>query len=256
MTCTGTGAMTDAVAGAAPAIVVDDVTVGYDGRAAVLHAVSFAVPAGAWWAVVGPSGCGKTTLLRAILGVLRPSAGTVRLPGRRMSRAALGYIPQQLGLVRNLTARQNTLLGGLGRLGPWRSIMGRFTAAEVAAAEIALEAVGLGGRGDTPVTALSGGERRRVAIARALVQRPRVLLADEFLAELDPVTSRSIVDVLGRLRAETGMTILCVEHDLHAAAQAADRVVVLVGGRKVREVDTSRLDADDADTLFRPMALA
>jgi phosphonate transport system ATP-binding protein len=248
--------VTSSAVGAVPAIVVDNVTAGYDGRSSVLHEVSFAVPAGAWWAVVGPSGCGKTTLLRAILGVLRPSEGAVRLPGCQVSRDALGYIPQQLGLVRNLSVRQNALLGGLGRLGRWRSITGRFNAAEVAAADVALEAVGLGGRGDDPVTSLSGGERRRVAIARALVQRPRILLADEFLAELDPVTSKSIVDVLSRLRAETGMTILCVEHDLHAAAQAADKVVVLVGGRKVREVESSRLNADDAAALFRPMALA
>lgn len=242
--------------GGAPAIVVDTVTAGYARGRPVLRDVSFEVPAGAWWAVVGPSGCGKTTLLRAILGVLRPSGGQVRFPGSDATRGALGYIPQQLGLVRNLSVRQNALLGGLGRLGAWRSIAGRFARIEVEAADAALEAVGLGGRGDDPVTSLSGGERRRVAIARALVQRPRILLADEFLAELDPVTSRAIVDVLTRVRAETGMTILCVEHDLHAAAMAAERVVVLVGGRKVREVDPARLEAIDAATLFRPVALA
>ena len=248
--------MTGFVAAGVPAIVVDAVTAGYDARHPVLHDVSFSVPAGAWWAVVGPSGCGKTTLLRSILGVVRPTSGAVHLPGCQHSRDALGYIPQQLGLVRNLTACQNVLLGGLGRVGAWRSLAGRFTSDEVAAAERALESVGLGGRGNELVTVLSGGERRRVAIARALVQRPSVLLADEFLAELDPVTSDAIVALLVRLRAETGMTLLCVEHDLHAAAQAADHVVVLVGGRKVREVDASRIDASDAAGLFRPMALA
>lgn len=239
-----------------PALVVEGVTAGYARGRPVLHDVSFAVPTGAWWAVVGPSGSGKTTLVRAVLGVLKPTLGSVRLPGCFGQRDALGYIPQQLGLVRNLSVRENVLLGGLGRMGWWRSLLGRFTAQEVGAADVALEAVGLGGRGDDGVTELSGGERRRVAIARAIIQRPKVLLADEFLAELDSITSASIVAALQRLREETGMTILCVEHDLHAAAQAADRVVVLAGGRKVREVDADKVPADDPAALFRLIALA
>jgi phosphonate transport system ATP-binding protein len=147
------------------------------------------------------------------------------------------------------------LLGGLARLGAWRSLLGRFTAEEVAAAEAALGEVGLGGRGDDRTTELSGGERRRVAIARAMIQRPKVLIADEFLAELDPITSAAIVSVLQRLRESTGMTILCVEHDLHAAASAADRVVVMAGGRKLREVSAAELEATDPGALFRWIAL-
>jgi phosphonate transport system ATP-binding protein len=240
---------------AMPALVVDGLTAGYQRGRPVLHDVSFSVPQGAWWAVVGPSGCGKTTLLRTILGVLTPSSGRVTLPAAAGARDALGYVPQQLGLVRNLTVRENVLLGGLARLGTWRSLLGRFTAEEVAAAEAALGEVGLGGRGDDRTTELSGGERRRVAIARAMIQRPKVLIADEFLAELDPITSAAIVGVLQRLRESTGMTILCVEHDLHAAASAADRVVVMAGGRKLREVSSEELEATDPGALFKWIAL-
>jgi len=240
---------------ATPALVVDGLTAGYQRGRPVLHDVSFTVPQGAWWAVVGPSGCGKTTLLRTILGVLKPTSGRVTLPAAAGARDALGYVPQQLGLVRNLTVRENVLLGGLARLGTWRSLLGRFTATEVAAAEAALGEVGLGGRGDDRTTELSGGERRRVAIARAMIQRPKVLIADEFLAELDPITSAAIVGVLQRLRESTGMTILCVEHDLHAAASAADRVVVMAGGRKLREVSAEQLEATDPGALFKWIAL-
>jgi len=244
-------------AAAVPALTVDAVTAGYQRGRPVLHDVSFTVPRGAWWAVVGPSGCGKTTLLRTVLGVLKPTAGAVRVAAAADGAVtSLGYIPQQLGLVRNLSVRENVLLGGLARMGTWRSLLGRFTADEVRAADVALAEVGLAGRGDERTTELSGGERRRVAIARAIIQRPQVLIADEFLAELDPITSAAIVTVLQRLREETGMTILCVEHDLHAAASAADRVVVLASGRKLREVSAEELVGSDGSTLLRWIAKA
>ena len=233
---------------AAPALSVEALSAGYSAGRPVVQGVSFAVPAGAWWAGVGPSGCGKTTLLRTILGLLSPSAGRVRRAAE--GRDALGYIPQQLGLVQNLSARENVLLGGVARLGTWRSLRGRFTADEVSAAEHALEEVGLAGRGDARPTELSGGERRRVAIARAMIQRPTLLLADEFLAELDPITSAAVVGVLQRLRTETGMTVLCVEHDLHAAASAADRIVVMAAGRKLREVGREEMDAMEPAQLL------
>lgn len=239
-----------------PALVVHGLSAGYQRGRPVLHEVSFAVPKGEWWAVVGPSGCGKTTLLRSILGVVKPMQGGVELPLAGGARDALGYVPQQLGLVRNLSVRENVLLGGLARLGTWRSLWGRFTAQEVAAADTALAEVGLAGRGNDRVTELSGGERRRVAIARAIIQRPQVLIADEFLAELDPITSAAIVTVLQRLRESTGMTILCVEHDLHAAAAAADRVIVMASGRKLREVSAAELQATDPAALLKWIALA
>ncbi len=238
------------------ALVVEGVTAGYQPGRPVLTDISFAVPQGAWWAVVGPSGGGKTTLLRVLLGVLQPTRGRVTMSGPDGAAVKLGYVPQQLGLVRNLTVLDNVLLGGLGRMGWWRSLLGRFTAHEVDAAELALSEVGLGGRGGDRVSELSGGERRRVAIARAVIQQPELLIADEFLAELDPITSASIVVVLQRLRERTGMTILCVEHDLHTAAAAADHVVVLVGGRKIREVDSTQIDTADPTTLFKWIQLA
>lgn len=238
------------------ALVVEGLTAGYQPSRPVLHNVSFTVPQGAWWAVVGPSGGGKTTLLRVLLGVLKPTSGRIDISGADGQGVTVGYVPQQLGLVRNLTVLDNVLLGGISRMGWWRSLLGRFTREEVEAAQVALLEVGLGGRGKDRITQLSGGERRRVAIARAVIQQPQLLIADEFLAELDPITSASIVLVLQRLRERTGLTILCVEHDLHTAAAAADHLVVMVGGRKIREVDAKDLDTSDPTALFKWIQLA
>lgn len=242
------------------AVVIDRLTAGYSPCRTILRNVSLKVPQGACWAIVGPSGGGKTTLLRAVLGMVRPDSGEVRLPLLPVAgcdrRCAIGYIPQQLGLVRNMTVRQNVLLGGVGRMPRGRSLVGMFTRGESAAADEALASVGLAGRGRESVAKLSGGERRRVAIARALIQRPQILLADEFLAEVDQVTATSILDLLTAVCASTGMTILCVEHNLEAACRIAERIVVLADGCKVREIDPADAEGADAEDLFRIAALA
>lgn len=241
------------------ALVLRDVDACY-GHGQILEDFDLRVPCGACWAVVGPSGAGKTTLLRVILGTLVPCHGTVMRPALETEsgsrRGSVGYIPQNLGLVRNRTALQNVLLGALNRLPWWRTLTGRFPTREARQAEEALCWVGLRGRGGERIERLSGGERRRVAVARALLQRPDVLLADEFLAEVDRVTSREIIDLLERLRESTGMTLLFVDHDIENACRIADRVVVLSGGSKIRELEASRVDPSRVRELFRMPAMA
>lgn len=235
------------------------VSAGYLPGRPILHDFDLDVPKGACYAVLGPSGGGKTTLLRIILGLLKPSRGTVERPclcgADVRQRGAVGYIPQSLGLVRNLTVQENVLLGALGRVALWRSLLGRFPAHEVERAEEALAAVGLEGRGDERVDFLSGGQRRRVAIARAVVQRPLLLLADEFLAELDRETAFEITELLRRLREATGMTMLFVDHDVDTACRIADRVVVVVAGRKVCEMTPEEARPQRAQDLFRRLAI-
>jgi phosphonate transport system ATP-binding protein len=143
------------------------------------------------------------------------------------------------------------LLGALGRLSFGQTLTGRFPGSEQRQADRALERVGLGGRGHERIEDLSGGERRRVAIARALLQRPRLLLADEFLAELDRVTAAEIISLLRRVREETAMTLLCVEHNIETAMRIADRLVVLVDGRNVRELDPATASPAEVAELFR-----
>ena len=223
-------------------VVLRAVSARYARSALVLRNIDLVVPLGGCVAVTGPSGGGKTTLLRVVLGLVPPEAGAVERPclahctnGR--SCGGVGYIPQNLGLVRNLTVLENVLLGALPRLSWWRSVVGRFPGEEVARAEQALAAVGLDGRGGSRVEALSGGQRRRVAIARALVQRPRLLLADEFLAELDRGCANEMIALVNQLRAETGVTVLFVEHDVDTACRMAERIVVLADGQTMCELD-------------------
>ncbi len=237
------------------ALVMRGVFAGYERRRPVVHGMDLDVARGSCCALVGPSGCGKTTLLRVILGSLTPQKGLVDRPclaglngGRK---CAIGYIPQNLGLVRNLTARENVLLGALGRTRFWRSMLGRFSAADRRRADEALDAVGLGGRGDERIERLSGGERRRVVIARALLQRPRLLLADEFLAEVDRGAADEIIEILQDVRHRTGMTIVFVDHDLETACRIADRVVVMAEGSKLGEFSGNDRSAARVNELLR-----
>jgi phosphonate transport system ATP-binding protein len=238
-----------------PALILEGVSAGYGRQPPILRDLDLTLPQGESWAILGPSGGGKTTLLRLVLGAIEPRSGRVLRPcvpeEKRAGRGAIGYIPQNLGLLRNLTVLENTLLGALSRLSWWRSPLGRFPAEEVARAEEALAAVGLADRCGARVDTLSGGQRRRVAIARALVQQPRLLLADEFLAELDRVTAREIIALLHKIRAETGMTVLFVDHDVETACRIADRVAVLVAGRKVCELEPGEETAALVCDLYR-----
>lgn len=230
----------------APAIVLQDVCAGYPTAPAVLCGVDLTVPRGACVAVIGPSGGGKTTLLRTIAGLVPVTRGKVWCA----SRGPIGYIPQNLGLVRNRTVEHNVLLGALPRMGTLGSLTGRFPAHERQAAHDALAHVGLAGRGGERIETLSGGERRRVAVARALLQRPEVLLADEFLAEVDRLTAESIIRLLAGLRRQWGLTLVIVDHDVELVRRLADSVAVLVDGRLTRECAPEAVSADGLAQMF------
>src|SRR5574341_1563735 len=194
-----------------PAISVAHVTFSYDGQPPILRDVTLDVPSGARVILTGPSGSGKTTLLRLIHGLVRPSAGTVRVFGvdpMRVTPGTVGYIPQQLGLIRNRRALDNVLIGSLSRIPSWESLLGFFPADEVAQAEQLLRDIGLGAKMQEKVYRLSGGERQRVAIARTLLQRPRLILADEFVSDLDRETAADIVARMDALTAHAGVTLL------------------------------------------------
>jgi putative ABC transport system ATP-binding protein len=186
-------------------------------------------------AVLGPSGSGKSTLLALMAGLDRPSAGKVELEGERIDRLSedrlallrrhkVGFVFQSFQLLANLTARENVLLP-MELLG-WEDARGR--------ADELLEAVGLGERGHHYPSQLSGGEQQRVALARAFAPQPRLLLADEPTGNLDSATGRMVLDLLAKLRAEDGTTLVLVTHD-PAVAALADRRIHLADGRIERE---------------------
>ena len=193
----------------------------------ILKDVCLSIPSGQITIIMGPSGTGKTTLLKILAGILTPSRGQVEVfnhnianQPQRSIASLIGYIPQQLGLVRNLTALENVLMGALGRCGNGSALLGLFPREEVKKAEAALDLMGIAHKTNEKVFRLSGGERQRVAIARTLLQHPRVVVADEFVSDLDMALALEILSRIRRRRG-TGTDHLCNEH---ASAGARPRV--------------------------------
>jgi putative ABC transport system ATP-binding protein len=201
-----------------------------------LHPMSLTVDAGELLAVMGPSGSGKTTLLSLVGGLDRPSEGRVIVAGQDVGtlkakdlailrRRTVGYVFQDLNLLAGLTARENVSIP--------LELDGRPLGEARAAAEAALESVGLAALADRFPDDLSGGEQQRVAIARALVGGRQILLADEPTGALDSMTGESVMRLL-RAHCDGGGTAILVTHDAAHAAWA-DRVVFLRDGRLVDE---------------------
>jgi len=234
--------------GSAPAVRVEDLWFAYSGAEWVLRGVDLEVPAGGFWAIMGPSGAGKTTLLRILAGLLPFPRGAVSLLGHPLRgrpgpafRRMVGYIPQQLGLVRGLTALENVLLGSLARHNGWRTALGFFPRAEIERAQALLALLGLGDKAGEKVFRLSGGERQRVAIARTLMQDPQLILADEFVSDLDLPRAAQVLAFVHRMARERGLTVILNLHELQLVQEFADHVVILKRGRVVYESPAPRL---------------
>jgi iron complex transport system ATP-binding protein len=216
-----------------PALELCGVVCGYEAQPA-LRGVDLALGAGEFAGVIGPNGAGKSTLLRVMAGVLRPSAGEVRLLGRRLSDYRRREVARLLAVVPapgtpqfSFTVREYVSMGRtpyLGRLQPDRPEDG-------AVVERSLRATDAEPLTDRVITELSAGEWQRVSIARALAQEPRVLLLDEPTAFLDLGHQREVAELLVKLNAEQGITLVWVSHDLNLAAEYCPRLVVLAEGK-------------------------
>jgi phosphonate transport system ATP-binding protein len=222
-------------------LTLDRLTKVYPNGFRALDEVSLAVPSGEFVVVIGLSGSSKSTLLRCINRLIEPTSGRVELDGVDVTAAApgelrairrdIGMIFQQFNLVKRSSVRTNVLSGALGGAATVPSLLGIWPAAVREAAERNLALVGLADKAGSRADALSGGQQQRVAIARALMQEPKVLLADEPVASLDPATSHSVMDYLRLLNRERGMTILCSLHFLSLARAYGTRIVALKAGR-------------------------
>jgi phosphonate transport system ATP-binding protein len=201
-----------------------------------LGCVDLAFAAGAFTVLLGPSGAGKSTLLRCLNGLATPSTGQVLgpdgLPIRQRLRAhrrETAMVFQQHQLIGRLTALDNVLIGLLGQRTAWRTLLPAPRAERLRALD-ALERVGLLDRALQRADTLSGGQQQRVGIARALVQRPRLILADEPVASLDPVTAGQVLDLLASICRADGITAIVSLHQVDFARRYADRVVALAAG--------------------------
>jgi len=212
---------------------IDELTIGYSKKNPLVEIPRLEISSGEIIAITGPSGVGKTTLIRTISGLVRPLKGQVSLFGQpfgvRPKRGSLGYIPQRLGLVRHASVFHNVMLGArAGNSGPY-SIFPNSKIRDSCLDSI--RRMGLSEKLYEPIRRLSGGQQRRVAIARAIAQSPKIILADEFLSELDEKTLEMVkTEVVEFVRNESS-TLIVVEHDVSRAKSIADRMLVIDDGR-------------------------
>ena len=236
----------------------------YPGGTVALDGVDLDIAEGELVALIGPSGAGKSTLLRCLNGFVAPTRGEVRVGGAtvtgatgerlRLIRAGIGFIFQQFNLQRRLSVLENVLIGGLARAPRLRSLLGLFPASDVVRARAALARVGLGGLDERRVDTLSGGQQQRVAIARVLVQEPRVILADEPMASLDPALSESVLALLQRISDEDGITVVTSLHVLDLARRYSRRVIGLRAGGVAYDGSPESLTEAAAQRIFADAA--
>jgi phosphonate transport system ATP-binding protein len=217
-----------------------------------LDEVSLEVREGEFLVVLGLSGSGKSTLLRCINRLIDPTQGRVVVFGTditalagsalREQRRQIGMIFQQFNLVKRHAVLTNVLSGALGRGHLLRTLFLSFTAEDLAFAMSCLERVGLADRAFERADRLSGGQQQRVAISRALMQRPRIILADEPVASLDPALRHSVMRHIESLNRDGGMTVICSLHDIDLVQRYATRIVALKAGRLVWEGLPAQLD--------------
>jgi phosphonate transport system ATP-binding protein len=222
---------------------VENLTKVFPDGTEALKDVSFTVKDGEFLAVIGLSGSGKSTLLRCINRLIDPTEGRVvwddvditAAQGKELRhiRRQIGMIFQQFNLVKRSSVTVNVLSGRLGYANPWLSLLHQFSPEDHYRAIQALERVGIPEKADNRADQLSGGQQQRVGIARALMQEPRLMLADEPVASLDPVLAHSILRYLELLNREDGITVLCSLHFLDLVHRYATRVIGLKDGELV-----------------------
>jgi len=214
------------------AVFVQNVSLNY-GDQSILHGVSCAVEQGEFFAVIGPNGSGKTTLLRLMAGLLKPTAGTLRIMenplnsyNRKNFARIVAVVPQELPFDLPFRVAETVLLGRSPHLGLWEMENVR----DWDLAREAMHTMDVSHLAARSLNQLSGGERQRVFIARAICQKPDLLLLDEPTASLDPAHQLKIMDLMTRLCREQGITVVMVSHELNLVAMYADRLLLLNRG--------------------------
>ncbi len=225
-----------------------------------LRDVSLKFGAGEFVVILGKSGAGKSTLFKCINRLVEPTSGKIffdeqevtAMDGRRLRslRQKIGMIFQNYNLVPRMSVRTNVLSGALGRTSAWSALINYFAKDEIAAALHNLERMEIGDKSGQRADQLSGGQQQRVGIARALMQQPKIILADEPVASLDPATSRTILDILTRINREDGVTVLCNLHLPELAREYAQRLIAMKSGEIVYDGPPEGLTSEISDQLY------
>lgn len=237
---------------------VENLTKVYPNGTQALRNVSFQVEEGEFLAVIGLSGSGKSTLLRCINRLIEPTSGKIFWNDQditaatgsdiRKIRRQIGMIFQQFNLVKRSPVITNVLSGRLGYVSTLPSLLHIFSKEDHQLALDSLETVGLADKAYVRADSLSGGQQQRVGIARALMQNPKLILADEPVASLDPVLAHTILKYLEQLNKERGITVLCSLHFLDLVHRYATRAIALKDGEVVfeglpKEIDDAQFKA-------------
>jgi phosphonate transport system ATP-binding protein len=233
---------------------IEHLTKVFPGGVVAVDDLSLTVPDGEFLVIIGLSGSGKSTLLRCINRLVEPTSGRIFLDDLEITRLSpsqlrqvrkqIGMIFQQFNLIKRSSVLTNVLAGRLGSVSPWASALGRFPLVDYHRAFANLDRVGIPEKAYQRADTLSGGQQQRVAIARALMQEPRLMLADEPVASLDPATSHSVMKYLEEINRQDGITVLCNLHFLSLARRYATRVIALKAGRIVFDGPPSDIDRD------------
>jgi phosphonate transport system ATP-binding protein len=240
---------------------IQDLRVIYPNGTEALKQVSFQADAGEIVAVIGRSGAGKSTLLRCINGLQKVSAGKIWLDGDEVSampegelsklRQRIGFIWQEFNLVDRLPALTNVLTGRLGHNAAHQSLLGFFPEEDRQIAVRNLERVNLLHRARHRADRLSGGEKQRVAIARAMSQEPKIILADEPVASLDPELALQVMEILARVAREDSVLTLINIHQVELARRFADRIIGVAQGVVVFDGKPVDLTEATLDRIYR-----
>jgi phosphonate transport system ATP-binding protein len=225
-----------------------------------LKDVSFTVEEGEFLVVIGLSGSGKSTLLRCINRLIEPTSGTVTFLGNNIThikskalrnvKRKIGMVFQHFNLIKRRSVLVNVITGKLAAISTFDALLGNFSTEIKDEAMKALETVGIADKAYTRADSLSGGQQQRVAIARSLMQNPKLLLADEPVASLDPATSNSVMQYFEKINKEYGTTVVCNLHFLSLVRRYASRVIALKEGELIYEGSPKDIDEEWFKTIY------